>query len=88
MTEFVLRPKEADTLKLTIGEDSFQIPLASSLNPEYLASLDTREKTIAFFNQYIPAEVAKTLRYKDYDEITAAWLAASRGPLGAEPGES
>lgn len=85
--EYVLKPKEANTLKLTIGSESFQIPLANSMNPEYLASLDTREKTIAFFNEYIPAEIARTLRYIDYDEITAAWMAASRNASGTEPGE-
>ena len=87
MASFELKPRESDTLKLTIGDKSFQIPLANSLNPDYLASLDTQEKTIQFFKQYIPEDVAKTLRYIDYSDITRAWLDASKG-IGERPGES
>lgn len=88
MAEFTLKPREEETLKLTIGDESFQIPLGNSLNPEYLASLDTKEKTIEFFNQYIPKKIAKTLRYIDYDDITQAWLDATQKSYGGNPGES
>ena len=87
MAEFTLKPREADTLKLNIGDESFQIPLAASLTPEEAAPLDTQTGTIEFFNKYISEDVAKTLRIQDYNEITKAWVDASKKSSKKTPGE-
>lgn len=88
MQEFTLKPKEADTLRLNIGDESFQIPLAGSLTPEEAATLDTAEGTRAFFQKYLPKKITKALTINDYNEITKAWLEATKKVQGLTPGES
>lgn len=88
MAEFTLKKKEEQTLRLNIGDDSFQIPLGGSLTPEEAAGLDTQAGTIEFFNKYISEEVAKSLRIDDYNEITKAWISASKKASKKTPGES
>lgn len=87
MSEFTLKRNEAKTLRLNIGEDSFQIPLAGSLTPEEAAPLDTQAGTIAFFNKYIDADIVKELRIDDYNAITKAWIDASKKASKKTPGE-
>ena len=87
MQEFTLKKKEAKTLRLNIGDESFQIPLAGSLTPEEAVTLNTAEGTIAFFNKYISPEITKELTVDDYNEITEAWKNATRKASGKTPGE-
>lgn len=87
MAEFTLKKKPAKVLKLNIGDETFNIPLATSLTPEEAAPLDTQAGTIAFFQSYLSEEVKKILVIEDYNEITKAWVKASK-EAGAEPGES
>jgi len=86
--EYTLKRKEANTLRLTIDDNNYQIPLAGSLNPTKAVQLNTPEGTIAFFNEYLPKEVAQTLTIDDYNAITEAWKAASAKASGKTPGES
>lgn len=88
MAEFTLKKREADTLKLNIGDESFQIPLAGSLTPEEAAPLDTQAGTIEFFNKYISKEIADALTINEYNAITKAWVDASKKVSGKTPGES
>lgn len=88
MAEFTLKRKEASTLKLNIGEDSFQIPLAGSLTPEEAAPLDTQAGTIAFFQKYLSDDIKAVLTIDDYNEITKAWVSASKKAARKTPGES
>ena len=53
MAEFTLKERPKKTLKLNIGEESFNIPLAGSLTPEEAAPLDTQAGTIEFFQKYL-----------------------------------
>ena len=85
---FTLKRKEPDTMRLNIGKESFQIPLAGSLTPEESAPLDTPSGTIAFFQKYLSDEVKKVLTIDDYNAITRAWIEASRKASGKTPGES
>jgi len=87
MAEFTLKPREIETLKLNIGEESFQIPLAGSLTPEEAAPLDTNEGTIAFFQKYLSKDVIAVLKIDDYNAITQAWLDASKKKSKKTPGE-
>lgn len=88
MQEFTLTPKEADTLRLNIGDESFQIPLAGSLTPDEAAPLDTVNGTIAFFQKYLSKKAIKQLTINDYNAITRAWMDASQKANGMTPGES
>lgn len=88
MREFTLTPKETNTLRLNIGDESFQIPLAGSLTPEEAAKLDTVAGTMAFFQKYLSKKVIKVLTIDDYNEITTVWKTASEEASGKKPGES
>lgn len=88
MQEFTLKPKEADTLRLNIGDESFQIPLAGSATPEEAAPLDTNTGTIAFFRKYLSKKVIKVLTISDYNKIIEVWKEASKKAEGMTPGES
>lgn len=89
MAEFTLKKREADTLKLNIGEDSFEIPLATSLTLEEATAVRSMDGAIDFFNKYISEEVAKTLTLLNYRDIIAAWTEASKKSTeGVTPGES
>lgn len=78
MAEFTLKQKPAKVLKVNIMDETFSIPLAGSLTPQEAAPLDTQEGTIAFFQKYLSDEVKKILVIDDYNEITKAWVKASK----------
>lgn len=88
MAEFTLKRKEPKTLRLNIGEESFQIPLAGSLTPEKIASMETGEGTMAFYREYIPDEIAKTLTQDEWNEISEIWIRESKKASRKTPGES
>lgn len=88
MESFTLKPKKAKTLRVNIGEESFQIPLAGSLTPAEAAPLDTQTGTIEFFQKYLSDEVKAILTIDDYNELTRAWIKASKVPGGKSAGES
>ena len=79
MAEFTLREKqEEDTLKLNIGENSYQIPLATGMTLDEARSVETIDGAIEFFQKYIDPEVSSTLTVRNYRDILTAWQAASR----------
>lgn len=84
MDEFTLKRKEANTLKLNIGDCSVHIPLAGSITPAKAKELETSEGTRAFFAGYLPEEVAESLTVDEWNAITNAWVKASggRGKVG------
>ena len=87
MSEFVLKKKPQKVLKVKIGDETFSIPLAGSITPQEAAPLDTQAGTIAFLQKYLSDEVKEILVIDDYNEITKAWVKASR-EAGGSPGES
>lgn len=88
MAEFTLRPKEEETLRLNIGDASYQVPLGGSLTRKELAGLETQEGTYAFFQKYIPTEVLEDLAVTDYNQIVAVWLDETAKAAGKTLGES
>lgn len=92
MTEFTLRPREEDTLKLNIGEESFQIPLATSLTLNEAAQMNTTEGAIDFFKKHIRPDVADQLTISNWRDVILAWKDASEKATaiagGAGAGES
>ena len=87
MAEFTLRERPKKTLKVNIGDESFEIPLAGSLTPEEAAPLDTQAGTIEFFQRYLSEEVKHILVIDDYNELTKAWIKASKVSGGKSAGE-
>lgn len=91
MKEYTLEPKEEDTLKLNIGEESFLIPLATSMTLEEASSMDTMDGAISFFKKYIREEVANTLSLRNWRDLIRWWKEASEEATqdgGMTPGES
>lgn len=86
MAEFTLKRKPAKTLKVNIGEESFNIPLAGSLTPKEAATLDTAKGTQDFIKKHLSPEIAESLTIDDFNAITTAWTSASN-KSGAKPGE-
>ena len=87
MAEFTLKKRPPKVLKVNIGDETFSIPLGGSLTPEEAAPLDTREGTIEFIQRYLSDEVKAVLVIDDYNEITKAWIKASK-EAGQDLGES
>lgn len=83
MTEFTLNKREEDSLKLNIGEESFLIPLATSLTLSEASTMDTMDGAIAFFRKYIREEVADALTLFNYRDIIKAWKDASQKAMQA-----
>lgn len=89
MREITLGAKrEIPVLKVNIGDKAYAIPLAGALTPKKILALNTEEKTINWFRQYIPDEVADTLTINDWNELITAWGEASNENSGMTPGES
>ena len=88
MREFTLQPKEEQTLKINIGEESFVIPLGGSMTRKELASLDTQEGTYSFFRKYIPKAILEQLKMDDYNQIVNIWLEETAKASGKKLGES
>lgn len=91
MKEFTLKDREADFLKLNIGDESFNIPLATSMTLEEAHSMDTMDGAISFFKKYIREDVANSLSLLNYRDIITAWREASESVMqqgDVAPGES
>ena len=91
MAEFTLNRREEDLLKLNIGDESFNIPLATSMTLEEAASMENMDGAISFFKKYIRKEVADALSIINYRDIITAWREASEkamNPGDMTPGES
>lgn len=91
MQEFTLNKREDDYLKVNIGEESFNIPLVGSLTPaEAQVAMESIDGAIAFFNNYIRADVAERLTIFNYRDLVTAWKEASEKVMHGEatPGES
>ena len=73
MAEFTLRETEPKTLKLNIGEESYQIPLGGSIPRKELVLLETADGTYSFFLKYIPKKVLESLSVDSHNQIVQVW---------------
>jgi len=85
--EITLKKPKVETLTVNIGETSVEIPLGSSLTVDEYKNLGTFEGTVEFYNKYIPEDVAKTLTFAEYNQITQAWAEATQKAAKLSPGE-
>ena len=88
MAEFTLKRIETKTLKLNIGEESYQIPLMGRLTFKEVKTLDTQEGTYAFVKKYIPDKILDSLKVEEYNQIIEIWKEESQKHTGKKPGES
>ena len=85
--EVTLKKPEVETLRVNIGEGTFEIPLGNSLSIDEWKLIETFEGTVAFFKKHIPEEVVNTLTISEINQITAAWKQATHEQIGVNPGE-
>lgn len=85
--EVTLKKPEVETLRVNIGEGTFEIPLGNSLSIDEWKLIETFEGTVAFFKKHIPEEVVNALTISEINQITAAWKQATHDQLGVNPGE-
>lgn len=86
--EVKIKKPEVQTLRVDFGDTVVEIPLGNSVPYDEQAALATFEGTVAFYKRYIPKAIAKTLTVDEYNQITAAWLQATKEASGMTPGES
>lgn len=73
MAKFVLEESPKKVLEVVIGEESYNIPLASELTFKEAASLESAEGTRAFIQKHIPKKVLDPLTIGQYNSIVEAW---------------
>lgn len=87
-----------EVLKVTIGEETYTLPLANALPYSKVKKLlkisktgDTEEQIdmfIAFFKEYIPEEVINNLPMASLTALAKAWGDTSEEDGGSNLGES
>lgn len=88
MAEFTLKRSEEKTLRINVGDDSFEMPLQGSLTWKEALSLETPQGTYAFLKKYIPDKVFNDLKVEEYNAIVEAWKTESLKHTGKTSGES
>ena len=88
MAEVILKKKQIEVLKATIGDETYSIPLASSVSYLILKNMRTDEKVIEFFKEYIPEDVFNGLLTDEIMQLVKAWNDATQEATGASVGES
>ncbi len=88
MAEVILKKKQVEVLKATIGDKTYSIPLASSVPYVTLKNMRTDEKVIEFFKEYIPEDVFNGLLTDEIMQLVKAWNDATLEATGASVGES
>ena len=89
MAEVTIKKKEQiEVLKATIGDETYSIPLASSVPYLILKNMRTDEKVIEFFKEYIPEDVFNGLLTDEIMQLVKAWNDATQAATGASVGES
>ena len=88
MAEVILKQKQVEVLKATIGDETYSIPLATSVPYLILKNMRTDEKVIEFFKEYIPEDVFNGLLTDEIMQLVKAWNDATLEATGASVGES
>jgi len=88
MAEVILKRKKVEVLKATIGDETYSIPLATSVPYLILKNMRTDEKVIEFFKEYIPEDVFNGLLTDEIVQLVKAWKDATQEAAGASVGES
>jgi len=83
--------QEDDLLELNIGNETFNIPLATGMTLEEAYTMNTMDGAISFFKKYIRKEVADALTLGKWQELLVVWMNASQNAKkdgDLTPGES
>lgn len=87
MAEITLGNAKKEPLKVNIGKETYEIPLAGSLTFAQAMELRDNEDGRPFFEKYIPKDVLDNLTIDDFRALTDAWKKASNVDNQPEVGE-
>lgn len=88
MAEFTLKKKEAETLKINIGDTSFHIPLQGSLTLKEALLVGKPEGAYSYLKKTVPKEIFDNLTADQYKELINVWNEESLKASGKTLGES
>ena len=89
MADVTIKKKEQiEVLKATIGDETYSIPLATSLPYVKLKAMRENDRVIEFFKEYIPEDVFNGLLTDELMQLVKAWNDATQEATGASVGES
>ena len=78
MNEITLGGKsEIKTLKVNIGEKSYNVPLAKSLSIKEARAMKDSDDGLEFFAKYIPLKILEGLTVDEVATLSEAWRDAS-----------
>lgn len=86
MAKIVVDNNVKEVLEVVIGENTYNIPLGSSLSWKEIKELDTQEKMLTFFTQYIPEDVFESLSLGNITAIMNEWRKATEQASGVSLG--
>lgn len=82
------KKKSVNTLKVEIGDKSYNVPLAGSLSVAEIKALRNGDDDgFSFFEKYIPQEVISELTLDDFKALNNAWKKESEKVSGVDLGE-
>ncbi len=88
MAELTIKPKEQETLKVTIGDKEFSIPLRGSLSVKEALVLETEQGAFSFFKKRIPKDIFEALTVDELNQVIAVWKKESDKHSEMKLGES
>lgn len=77
MKEITLGNAKKEPLRVKIGDETYEVPVAGSLTFAQVKKLRDNDDGRAFFEEYIPGEVLDNLTIDDFKTLTDAWKSAS-----------
>lgn len=77
MKEITLNNNELKVLRVNIGKESYNIPLAKSLSIKEARAMSKDDDGLEFFAKYIPMDVLETLSVEDVATLATSWKEAS-----------
>lgn len=87
MKEFTLKPKQERTIRINVGDESFQLPLQGSLSRKEVMTLATPEGTYSFIKKHVPKDILDNMDMEQYNELLAIWKKESEAVFGKSVGE-
>lgn len=88
MKEFTIKPKEVNTIRFNIGDESVQIPLRGSLSLKEAMGLADEAGTYSFFKRYIPEKIFDALTVDELNQIIQIYRSESDKHSRMSMGES
>lgn len=87
MREITLGTAKKEPLKVKIGKETYEVPVAGSLTFSQVKKLRDNDNGRSFFEEYIPAEILDNLTIDDFKVLTDTWKKVSNVDSQPDVGE-